>query len=115
MKNTKNLLYLFLLFAFINLAIATFVASSEVNVVDGFIKLWSDAWFKATIYDFYNNQLLIFLWMVYKEKNPITILTLLLLSISFGSFLSIIYILFYLYKEKNIKNLICNTKRDYDR
>ena len=111
MKNLKNVVYFYCLIGFVALLLITIKASSSINVLDGAANLWVDDWFKATIVDFYNNQILIFFWVAYKETNPLSITIFFILSIFFGSFFSIGYVLFHLVKEKNIKNLICKTKR----
>jgi hypothetical protein len=111
MKKTKILMFFYSGFGFLTLAFITMKASGQMNIFDGVLKLWSDDWFKATIIDFYNNQLLIYFWIVYKEKNRFLLLIFFLFSICFGSFFSIGYVVFNLIREQNIKNLICNTKR----
>lgn len=110
MINMKKLVIISTLL-FIALLWATTTASYEESVFAAIKRIPNDKWFTATIIDFYNNQLLIFFWMVYKEKNPLTILTLFVLSICFGSFTSIGYLLYQLYKHKDIQQALIFSKR----
>ena len=87
------------------------VSSLNMGIFDAIRGLWPDLWFQTTIYDFYNNQLIIVGWIAYKEKNPAKIFAWLIFSLSFGSVASIIYILKELLIHKNITLMITETKR----
>lgn len=96
---------------FIVLIYITSTASLEENIVSAVSRIPQDKWFMATIIDFYNNQMLIFFWMIYKEKNPITILILFILCVFLGSFTSIGYIIYQIYQHRNLEKVISFTKR----
>lgn len=110
MINMKKLIIISTLL-FIALLWATTTASYEESLFAAIERIPKDKWFTATIIDFYNNQLLIFFWMAYKEKNLFIIFTLFILCICFGSFTSIAYLLYQLNKHRDIKQAIIFSKR----
>lgn len=111
LNSTKLILGLFsiMLAALLFITIKASLGESVISAVNN---LWPDDWFKATIVDFYNNQLIIYLWMIYKEVSLLKLTILLFLSIGFGSYASIIYILMEYYQYRNFKQVICETRRN---
>lgn len=109
-KVNKIFLVLFSIM-FLLLLYITIQASLGENVITASGSLWKDDWFKATIIDFYNNQLIIFFWIIYKEVSILKLIVFLILSICLGSYFTIAYILFQFYKYRNFKKVICETKR----
>ncbi|WP_343693397.1 DUF1475 family protein [Chitinophaga sp.] len=60
--------------------------------------LGSIPWMRATLWDFYTNVLVIFIWICYKEKTIISKGIWLLLLITLGSIASCIYMLVQLFR-----------------
>lgn len=57
-------------------------------------------WFSATLWDFYANVLLIFVWIVYKEQSAVRSGIWLLLLICLGSIATAAYVLLQLFRLK---------------
>lgn len=102
-----------LLIFMINIVVTT---SLESNLFEEWNYLGSIPWMKATLWDFYANILLIYLWVLYKEKNIFIMLLWALLFFCLGSIATITYVLIQLYKVKpgeNIKDVLINSQRNY--
>ena len=71
-------------------------------------------WMRATLWDFYANILVIYLWVMYKEKNVFVMLLWALLFFCLGSIGTIGYVLIQLFKAKptdTIKDVLVQSKR----
>lgn len=62
--------------------------------------LGSIPWMRATLWDFYANVSVIFLWIFYKEKSALAKLIWLILLITLGSIASCAYVLIQLFRLK---------------
>ncbi len=62
--------------------------------------LGSIPWMRATLWDFYANILVIYLWVLYKERNVAVKMLWLVLFFSLGSIGSIGYVLIELFRLK---------------
>ncbi|HSZ72624.1 MAG TPA: DUF1475 family protein [Cytophagaceae bacterium] len=72
-------------------------------------------WMRATLWDFYANILLIYLWVIYKEKNVLVMLLWAVLFFCLGSIGTIGYVLIQLFITKptdTIKDVLVQSKRD---
>lgn len=70
--------------------------------------LGSIPWMRATLWDFYTNVFVIFVWICYKEKTILSKGTWLLLLVTLGSIASCIYMLVQLFRlspEEGLKEL----------
>ena len=82
--------------------------SLESNLFVEWNFLGSIPWMRATLWDFYANVLVIFLWVCFKEKNIILKIIWLILLVCLGSIASCIYVLIQLFKlkkEDGLENL----------
>jgi hypothetical protein len=55
-------------------------------------------WFSATLWDFYANVLLIFVWVVYKERSVLRSILWLILLVCLGSIATSAYVLLQLFR-----------------
>lgn len=62
-------------------------------------------WMRTTLWDFYANVLVIFVWVCYKEKSFIIKILWLILLVCLGSIGSAIYVLIQLFKLKKEEGL----------
>ncbi|MGB0453709.1 MAG: DUF1475 family protein [Bacteriovoracaceae bacterium] len=98
MNNLTKSLPFFLLFL---LMLGTTIwASSQQNLFTEFSWSGSPMWFKATIIDFYINQIILWFWVVYLEKSAISKGVWLVLFICFGSMGTTAYIIYRLLAKK---------------
>ena len=107
----KYLLLVILVFM-IYIVIST---SLESNLYKEWDYLASIPWMRATLWDFYANILVIYLWVIYKEKNVLVILLWGVLFFCLGSIGSIGYVLIQLFRAKptdGIKEVLVQSKRD---
>lgn len=74
--------------------------SLESNLFKQWNFLGSIPWMRATLWDFYTNVLLIFVWVCYKEKTMAIIAMWLVLLVVLGSIASCVFILIQLFKLK---------------
>jgi len=62
--------------------------------------LGSIPWMRATLWDFYANVTVIFLWVCYKENNVVFSIIWLILLVALGSIATCAYVLLQLFKLK---------------
>ncbi|MBC7487974.1 MAG: DUF1475 family protein [Cytophagaceae bacterium] len=89
--------------------------SLESNLYKEWDYLASIPWMRATLWDFYANILVIYLWVIYKEKNVFVILLWAVLFFCLGSIGSIAYVLIQLFRAKptdGMKEVLMQSKRD---
>ncbi len=67
--------------------------------------LGSIPWMRATLWDFYANVTVIFLWVCYKEKSVLLSIVWLILLVVLGSIASCAYVLIQLFKLKQGEGL----------
>jgi hypothetical protein len=67
--------------------------------------LGSIPWMRATLWDFYANIFLIFLWLIYKERNILLIIMWGILFFCLGSIATIGYVLIQLFSLKDGEGL----------
>ena len=77
----------------------------ESNLFNEWHFLGSIPWMRATLWDFYANVLVIFLWVSYKENNIALKIMWLILLVCLGSIASCIYVLIQLFKLKKDDDL----------
>ncbi|HWZ23106.1 MAG TPA: DUF1475 family protein, partial [Cytophagaceae bacterium] len=87
----------FLLLFMIYMIVTT---SLESNLYKEWDYLGAIPWMRATLWDFYANILLIYLWVIYKEKSISIKILWAILFFCLGSVASISYVLIQLYKVK---------------
>lgn len=83
--------------------------SLESNLFDEWHFLGSIPWMRATLWDFYANILVIYLWIVYKERSIAMKITWLILLFCLGSIATCSYVLIQLFrlkKDESIKELL---------
>jgi hypothetical protein len=76
----------------------------STSVSSNLFKEWgalgSIPWMRATLWDFYANVTVIFLWLCYKEKSIAIKIIWLILLVALGSIASCAYVLIQLFKLK---------------
>jgi Protein of unknown function (DUF1475) len=105
--------FLKVLFSILFLWMCYVVITTSIN--SSLFKEWdflgSIPWMRATLWDFYTNVTVIFLWIVYKEKLIALKIIWLILLVALGSIATCAYILIQLFKLKpgeGVKELIIN-------
>ncbi|MDB5256075.1 MAG: hypothetical protein JWM14_770 [Chitinophagaceae bacterium] len=104
-----------LLFVWVFMIYIVLSTSLESNLYKEWNYLASIPWMRATLWDFYANMLVIYLWVIYKEKNAFVILLWAVLFFCLGSIGSIGYVLIQLFRAKptdGIKEVLMKSKRD---
>lgn len=74
--------------------------SLNSNLFTNWDYLGSIPWMRATLWDFYANVLVIFVWVCYKEKYIIVKITWLILLFALGSIASCAFVLIQLFRLK---------------
>jgi hypothetical protein len=74
--------------------------SMQSNLFKEWDFLGSIPWMRATLWDFYANVVVIYLWVCYKEKGIIPKLIWLILLVALGSIASCAYVLIQLFRLK---------------
>jgi len=85
--------------------------SLQSNLFTNWDFLGAIPWMRATLWDFYANVVVIYLWLCYKEKTIIAKLLWLVLLVTLGSIASCIYVLIQLFGLKpgeGLKELFSN-------
>lgn len=62
-------------------------------------------WMRATLWDFYANVLVIYIWLCYKEKQLLSKIIWLILLVTLGSIASCAYVLIQLFRLKPSEGL----------
>jgi len=85
----------------------------STSISNNLFKEWdflgSIPWMKATLWDFYANVTVIYLWIFYKEKSILFKIIWLILLVTLGSIASCAYLLIQLFRlrpEDGIKELL---------
>lgn len=79
--------------------------SLESNLFKEWNYLAAIPWMRATLWDFYANVLVIFIWVCYKEKSVFLKILWLILLVCLGSIASCTYVLIQLFKLKKDDSL----------
>ncbi|MFN0049266.1 MAG: DUF1475 family protein [Cytophagales bacterium] len=79
--------------------------SLESNLMKEWPFLSSIPWMRATLWDFYGNILVIYVWLCYKEKNNFKCAIWLVAFITLGSIASIGYLILQLFMVKSSASL----------
>ncbi len=74
--------------------------SFESNLMKEWSLLSSIPWMRATLWDFYGNVLVIYIWLCYKEKSILKSIVWAIAFFCLGSIASIGYLLWQLFKVK---------------
>src|SRR5476649_2688880 len=74
--------------------------SLQSNLFTNWDFLGTIPWMRATLWDFYTNVVVIYLWLCYKEKTIIAKLLWLILLVTLGSIASCSYVLIQLFRLK---------------
>lgn len=85
--------------------------SIQSNLFKEWDFLGSIPWMRATLWDFYTNALIIYLWLCYKEKGVFSKILWLILMFALGSIASCAYVLIQLFRLKpneSVKELLIN-------
>jgi len=94
----------------------TIIATSlESNLFDELEYLISIPWMRATLIDFYINELIIFLWVCFKESSLLKKIVWAILFFCLGSAATTFYILIILFKadvKSSPKELLTGGKND---
>jgi hypothetical protein len=104
-----------LLFVWVFMIYIVISTSLESNLYQEWDSLAAIPWMRATLWDFYANILVIYLWVIYKEKNVFLILLWAVLFFCLGSIGSIGYVLIQLFRAKpteGIREILVQSKRD---
>lgn len=80
----------------------TLYASSHQNLFTEFSFSGSPEWFKATLVDFYINQIILWFWVVAIEKKTIAKIFWLIFFVCFGSMGTTLYIILRLIQNKSL-------------
>jgi Protein of unknown function (DUF1475) len=89
--------------------------SLESNLYQEWDYLASIPWMRATLWDFYANILVIYLWVLYKEKSIFVMLLWAVLFFCLGSIGTIGYVLIQLFRAEptdGIKEVLVQSRRD---
>lgn len=97
MITSLKIIFTVLLIWMIYVVIST---SLESNLFTEWDFLGSIPWMRATLWDFYTNALIIYLWIFYKESGVFMKILWLLLMFFLGSIASCAYILIELFRLK---------------
>jgi len=97
----KSLIILFS-FLFILMFATTIWASMHQNLFTEFSFSNSPQWFKATLIDFYINQMILWLGVVYLEKSHLAKLLWLVIFICLGSMGTCLYLILKIITKKQI-------------
>ncbi|MBE9462953.1 DUF1475 family protein [Dyadobacter sp. UP-52] len=97
MINALKIVFTILLVWMIHVVIST---SLESNLFAEWDFLGSIPWMRATLWDFYTNALIIYLWIFYKESGVLAKIIWFLLMFFLGSIASCAYILIQLFRLK---------------
>ncbi len=79
--------------------------SLESNLFEEWSFLGGIPWMKATLWDFYVNVLVIYLWVCYREKSAFFKILWLVLLVCLGSIATCAYVLIQLFKLKKENSL----------
>jgi len=74
--------------------------SMESNIFKQWDFLGSIPWMRATLWDFYANVTVIFLWVAYKESSLVLRIIWLILLVTLGSIASCVFVLIQLFRLK---------------
>lgn len=99
---SKNAKILFFFFLFLVMLATTIWAALQQNLLTDFGWTTSPMWFKATLVDFYINQLIFWLWVVYLEPNWAVRFLWLVLFICLGSMGTCMFIIYRLLTHKSL-------------
>jgi hypothetical protein len=90
------------LFSLLLVCVCYVVVSTSLrsNLFSNWDFLGAIPWMRATLWDFYTNVVVIYLWLCYKEKTIIAKLLWLVLLIALGSIASCSYVLIQLFRLK---------------
>ncbi|MBX9852060.1 MAG: DUF1475 domain-containing protein [Cytophagaceae bacterium] len=95
-----NILKVSLIIVLLYMIYVVISTSMESNLFTEWNYLASIPWMRATLWDFYANVLVIYLWVLYKEKNAGIKILWAILFFCLGSIATIAYTLIQLFKLK---------------
>lgn len=107
-----NFLRALFIFLFIFICYQVIYTSLESNLFKEWDFLGGIPWMRATLWDFYINVIVLFLWVCYKEKSIALKLLWLVLLVFLGSIATCAYVLIQLFKLKRndtLKDLFIKT------
>ena len=84
----------------LSMIILTFVAMQESSLIEAGSELWKDAWFRLTLADAYFGLLIIYLWVVYKERTLGSRIAWFVLFMTLGNMAVSAYILIQLFRVR---------------
>jgi hypothetical protein len=85
---------------FVTMCYTVIRTSIQSNLFEQWNFLGAIPWMRATLWDFYANVTVIFLWVCYKENNIALRLLWLILLVALGSIASCAYVLIQLFRLK---------------
>jgi len=98
-------LRIFLSVVWLWMVFVVITTSLESNLMKEWNFLSSIPWMKATLWDFYGNVLVIYVWLCYKEKSIFKSVVWAVLFFCLGSIASIGYLIWQLLKVKKYDSL----------
>lgn len=90
------------LILFLVMVYTTFWASFQINLFDELHSYIDMPWFRATLIDFYINQFVIWLFVLWNERKRLVAFAWLPIFICFGSMGTTLYAIFFCFKNKNL-------------
>ncbi len=97
MINFLKIFFSVVLLFMIGIVISTSIESNLFKELDYLVTI---PWMKATLWDFYANILVIYVWVIYKESDMFKIILWAILFFCLGSIGTIGYVLIQLFKLK---------------
>ena len=97
----RALLKIFLILLLLWMIYIVVSTSLKSNLFAEWDYLGAIPWMQATLWDFYANIFIIYLWILYKEKNIAVKIMWAVLLFCLGSIASIIYVLIQLFRLKD--------------
>jgi predicted permease len=100
-----NFLKVFFSVLFVWMCYTVITTSIQSNLFTQWNFLGSIPWMRATLWDFYANVAVIFLWVCYKEKSYLLKFLWLILLVALGSIASCAFVLIQLFRLKTNEGL----------
>jgi hypothetical protein len=83
-----------------SMIVLTVVAVQEASLKDAGSALWKDAWFRLTLADAYFGFLIVYMWVVYKERTLWSRIVWFILFMALGNMAVSAYILIQLFRVR---------------
>ena len=100
-----NFLKILFSILFVWMCYTVITTSLNSNLFSNWDYLGGIPWMRATLWDFYTNVTVIFVWLCYKENKLYLKIIWLILLVTLGSIASCAYVLIQLFKLKPVEGL----------